>query len=380
MLASRSVLGAMLLVVTASQASIDVGDPQVNSGAFRALFERYRFAGADEAVDEFSRWDAERIKREATPPADVQDSKTLAALALLYTEAGIRNGRFGLPAETVSLAPADGWRRLEEWRRLPWPSGDSEKQKDILLGPPSVNRRVMSLDDFDVHSRTALFLVRDLVRRGSQGDAALLDFCRSWYIVAVSLVPPFRPGHMPLRRAALVDFGDDPEMLLLVGSYGFGRPAQEATFRRTLALDPLLVEARVRLGRLLHQLGRGEEAGRELQRAVRDAHDTHNSVMEDLALLFLGRLHEDDRRMEEAAKYYRAASAVNPNWHAADVALGILRVAGGNTDDGWAAGRRTIEDPIAPVPPVLDPWYLYGRAQYWQMEQRIQSMRAMVRP
>src|SRR3990172_433475 len=119
--------------------------------SFRAIFEQYRSAGADDAVEEFSRWEAERIEREATLPPDARDLKSLAALALLYTEAGLKNEKFGLPVRAVTLAAPHELRRLEEWRKLAWPSGGVEKQKELLLGPPNTNRLVMSLEDFDVY-------------------------------------------------------------------------------------------------------------------------------------------------------------------------------------------------------------------------------------
>src|SRR3990172_10917632 len=145
--------------------------------SFRAIFEQYRSGGADDAVEEFSRWEPERVEREATRPPDARDLRSLAALALLYTEAGLKNERFGLPVRTVTLARPDGLGRLEEWRKLPWPPGDFERQKDLLVGPPSlVIRRVMSLEDFDVYSRTALPLIREIVRESRvQEDTALLQ-------------------------------------------------------------------------------------------------------------------------------------------------------------------------------------------------------------
>jgi len=243
----------------------------------------------------------------------------------------------------------------------------------------------MSLEDLDVYSRTALALIREIVRESRvRQDTALLEFCRSWYIVAVSYVYPFTSlsssaAHMPLRRAALVDFGDHPEILLVVGSYGFGPPAAEATLRRVLALDPLLVEARVQLGRLLYQTGHQDEAGRELERAVRDAHAAENVTMEYLGRLHLGRFHEDAGRMEDAAKCYEAAAALNPSWQVAHVALGSLRVALGETDEGWALGRVALDS--APLPSAdPEPWYIIHRAQSWQTRRRIESMRAAVRP
>lgn len=62
----------------------EAAEPVAQGGeSFREIFERYRSADADDAVDEFSRWDAERVEREARLPPDVRDLKSLAAFALL---------------------------------------------------------------------------------------------------------------------------------------------------------------------------------------------------------------------------------------------------------------------------------------------------------
>ncbi len=350
--------------------------------SFRGIFQQYRAGDADEAVEQLSRWDADRVQREATLPPETKDLKSLAALALLYTEAGIKNRRFGLSVRIVALPPED-WRQLEEWRRLPWPPGNIDTQKDVLLGPrDSGSRGLLSLADFDVYSRTALQAIREVVREGrKQSSTALLDFCLNWYIVAGSYVSPFHPstGHMPIRRAALVDFGDRPEVLLLVGSYSLGRSAKQVTLRRVLDLDPSQVEARVRLGELLHRQGHNDEARSELDRAVRDAHQLGNVAMEYLGRLFLGRVLEDARQISEAEACYKSAAALNSHWEVARVALGSLRVGAGEWEEGSAEARVALELSMSSRAEP-DPWYLYTRAQWWQASSRFTSMRMAVRP
>ncbi len=375
-----AVLMAPLLILVPDLSGL--AGPALEAGqGFYEIFEQYRTGNADEAVEEFSRWDADRVGREATVPSGARDLRSLARLALLYTEAGMKNERFGLPVRTVALPP-DDWRHLEEWRRLPWPSGDIDTQKDLLLGPRSDSRGILGLVDFDIYSRTALHLIREIVREGrKQRNTALLEFCLNWYVVAGSFVSPFHSstGHMPLRRAALVDFGDHPEVLLLVGSYSFGAQAKQVTLRRVLALDPTLVEARVRLGDLLHRLQHDDEASTELERAVRDAHASANVAIEYLGRLFLGRLLEDARRMNEAEACYKAAGALNPQWEAARIALGSMRIGAGDLAEGSAEGRAALVISMSSRSDP-DPWYLYTRAQYWQARSRIASMRMAVRP
>jgi len=328
-----------------------------------------------------SRWDAERVEREAAPPADIKDLKSLAALALLYTETGMKNERFGLPVRPVDLAPREKLDRLEEWRKLPWPRGNKEQQKDLLLGTAANHRGITSLADFDVYSRTALQLIREIVREARrQNDTTLLDFCINWYIAAGSFVSPFHgtTGYMPIRRAALVDFGERPEILLLVGSYTSEAHSKEIILRHVLALDPLLVEARVRLGDFLRVLGRWDEAKRELEFAVRDAHAAGNVPMEYLALLVLGRVLEEVRGPKEAESAYKAAAALNPRWEAARMALASVGIRVGDVEQGWADAQAALELGMSPRSDP-DPWNIRHRAQFWQLRSRITSMRAAVR-
>ena len=137
-----------------------------------------------------------------------------------------------------------------------------------------------------------------------------------------------------------------------------------------MAADPALDEARLRLGRLLWRLGEAElaRASLEAMLAPRDpplsnargesGPSSSFATLERsrdryLAHLFLGRVYEDARRLEEAKREYRATLEIEPQAQAAAVALGhVLQMAG---DTGPArqaleqslrhAGRRTHGDP-----------------------------------
>jgi tetratricopeptide (TPR) repeat protein len=81
-----------------------------------------------------------------------------------------------------------------------------------------------------------------------------------------------------------------------------------AGYRRALAADPALLEARLNLGRLLHDIGRLAEA----ERVYRDAGPPHS---EDPDLLYnLGVLLEDMQRKPEALAAYEAALRANPRF------------------------------------------------------------------
>jgi hypothetical protein len=108
--------------------------------------------------------------------------------------------------------------------------------------------------------------------------------------------------------------------------------------------------ARVRLGRVLWRLGEGDAARRALERAVQPA--VSDPPLLYLAYLFLGRVHEDAGRLDQAVEQYRVALDIDPSAQAAAVALShALRVAGDAAESRRVlrasldqAGRRPRRD------------------------------------
>jgi tetratricopeptide (TPR) repeat protein len=95
---------------------------------------------------------------------------------------------------------------------------------------------------------------------------------------------------------------------------------QEArrSFSEAVAIDPDLVIARVRLGRVLWRLGETDMARSALTEALEAARDP---VLLYLSHLFLGQVHEDAGRLPDAVMEYRAALEVDPKAQSAAVAL-----------------------------------------------------------
>ena len=85
-----------------------------------------------------------------------------------------------------------------------------------------------------------------------------------------------------------------------------------------LSIDAGLGLARVRLGRVLWRLGEPEPARQQLEAALQSLRDPDHAY---LARLFLGRIHQDAGRLEEAVSEYRLAAAVHPSALSAGVAL-----------------------------------------------------------
>jgi len=125
------------------------------------------------------------------------------------------------------------------------------------------------------------------------------------------------------------------------------RAAEE--FRKALSLNPELVEARLRLGRLLWRLGRGREARESLQLAVNGS----DGALLYLAHLFLGQCLEDDGELPAAIGQYAAAVSLRPDSQVGAVALAHAHSLRGDGEKGREvldrslslSGSRRTQDP-----------------------------------
>lgn len=326
-----------------------------NSSNFLTLFNAYRSGDAEEAIRIFATWSPRRVETEAKFTAEADDPWDFAALALFHTET-LRRSWGG--AGEVNLARADS-------------------------------------------------LMADLYRRAvATNDVRLKTFCRDWHIV-----------ELPRRNAAFFEivrsrFADDPAAQLAAGtwaefwmgpiieggsadSYWFQTMERavahsshgafgpewlwaEDSFRRALALDPRLVEARLRLGRVYALLDRRSDAERELLQAQNDAAGAGNSAVGYLAGVFLGHLYETMGRAEPALNAYRTAVALYPSGQAGNLALSRLLVATGRGAEGWDAAFQAVEPRQSRVGP--DPWVTYPRGRVmWELYPNLRRLRMQVR-
>lgn len=120
-------------------------------------------------------------------------------------------------------------------------------------------------------------------------------------------------------------------------------------YEKALSLDPGLVEARLRLGRMQSNAGQRDAARKNLALAVTQA----QGPALYLARLFLGRILEEAGDLDSAIEHYRRAAEPEPLPQSANVALAHALALRG--DSGAArsvleaalarAGRRGGEDP-----------------------------------
>lgn len=175
--------------------------------------------------------------------------------------------------------------------------------------------------------------------------------------------PVFRRPRSLSHAAVFGSSKSDPAVLLL---------AAEQKFRAALKLDPQLLEARVRLGRVLGLQGRDDAARDELDRVRREAGSGCEAY---LAALILGSLHERASRFAEASEAYRAAIREYPESQTAYIALAHVRERQADRDGAW----DTIRTMLQPQAKRQDPWWLYSYAQYWQTDKRLARLRTMIR-
>jgi tetratricopeptide (TPR) repeat protein len=145
----------------------------------------------------------------------------------------------------------------------------------------------------------------------------------------------------------------------------------EGCYRRALAADPGLLEARVRLGHLLHRMGQPQKAVAELEGVIA-APDADPHVLY-LAWLFLGAIREADGGPRDAVVAYQAAIGLLPDGQAAYVALSHALHRLGER----GASREALREPIARAGrrQDWDPWWLYPWGQSHEAEARFLALR-----
>ena len=259
----------------------------------------------------------------------------LKRAAMLHTDALIFSGRFPRPPDD---APP------------PLPRTERERARPADTPPLLHNERISLARDGEVLGDAKadwnLPFARSLLdvllgagrRRVPQEDRA---FVGEWYHAVSAFL--FASGNYAdatphLQHAARV-LPDDPHVLFdratyaeTLGlpiyqsvlddpAYGNGRSVlggipsgnqtngeAERLYRRTLAVDPSYVEARVRLARLLERRGQYEEADEQITAAL-DARPSGVPLF--FAHLIAGRIASVRGRYEDALRHYRAASGLN---------------------------------------------------------------------
>jgi tetratricopeptide (TPR) repeat protein len=122
-------------------------------------------------------------------------------------------------------------------------------------------------------------------------------------------------------------------------------------FRRALRADPALVEARVRLARLLEVRKRHDEAASELTAALAS---NPTGAVAFYAHLFAGRAAQALGKTADAAEHYRAAEALFPGSQSASLALSQAALLQSDVPAALDSIQRFDKSSTA-----RDPWWWY---------------------
>jgi tetratricopeptide (TPR) repeat protein len=339
----------VLLLATVAEAA----DPS----AYRDAVERYR--GGDRYVASETAWTAHVSDEIGQLKRLMPESFPLEAAAMLHTDRDILERDAAEPGEEV--AP-DNAPHLDAARQILALIRDDERRREF-------ERPWFLAVTLHLYRRgqwpLALRYVDAALRR-YEDDALLLLERGSLIESQIALDPPPLLADVlvrsPSREAGALSRQADRQARL--------RDA-EATYRRALRARPDLVEARVRLGRVLCQRGEPSQAAEELAAAA--AHPRADQAMRYLASLFLGAAREAEKRPREAVEAYRTAVALGTESTVAAVALShALHDAGdrGASQDvlraalSGARGRRE-----------WDAWWSYRWGRSHEADAQLEALR-----
>ncbi|HMC77701.1 MAG TPA: tetratricopeptide repeat protein [Vicinamibacterales bacterium] len=313
--------------------------PQIRTAPdYAGLVQQYRSGNPDAAIEGVSGLsDKQLIDGLGKFMAVNQDRALLEAAAAMHIEAALRPRFFVTLYESMRhLSIATG---LVEWGQpanVP-KVGTKAPRSKVSVAPPF---------------RRLVFLAAIAALQNSGRASAAAD-----YLESARLLFP--------HDAAVLLFSAISEEGRASGRLGH---ADEATRRKSLGdaevylresveLNPEEIEAKLRLGRVLAQREKIDEA-RQLLTRVADGTDTRLSY---LASLFLGGLEDAAGRADDAGPWYDRAAARMPSAQSARLAGSELRHRAG-------ARREAAVEAAAAIGPdnSNDPWwgYVFGEP-YW---------------
>jgi tetratricopeptide (TPR) repeat protein len=328
----------------------------------------------------------------------------------------VRLYRSGDHEKSVALATLWGLGNVEAetQRRLDAAvSRDDAEAREALRLAVAAILTECALDDLRVgrpeRTRPGLEAAARLVEAGPLGPRGQL-FARRFYLVAgltfQAYVDP-KAGH-DLLEEGLEHHADDPELITALGSTietiasvrhyelpadadrernrqdsggyrsergdrgslpGASLRQAEACYEKALALDPSLIEARLRLGRVRLLRRRPEEALPDLQRVAVEGRPAQSY----LARLLEGRALEALGDLAGAAAAFRAATAHAPRAQTSLLALGDSLDRLGDTAGAQEAFARASE-----AGAKADPWWIYLSGQPDRIDALVVELRGLV--
>ena len=344
----------------------------VLSPSYEAVVLRYQSGDRDRAVSDMASWPEGRLRGE------------MAALGALREKA-----RKALDPAALIL-----WHRVPVRAALMLHSDCALQARHVGVSPR-------------LHERVATEIAGML-----RDDGAHRAFARRWYEAMAGLaVSENRWGEaLDWAEQGVRDFPVSAEALLVLASIeetsaaleasriseeAFTNPGTRAArvaqaesrevrarmeragrrLRSALVADPSLTEASLRLGRVAWRLGQAAEARSTLEEVLTQAHAPDEAF---LAHLFLGRVHEDAGRLDDAARSYGAALALESHAQSARLALSHLRLRRGDPATARAEAERALRPAGARLRP--DPFWLYPWGPANGVLDRLEALRREVSP
>jgi tetratricopeptide (TPR) repeat protein len=338
------------------------------------LADRYRRGGREAALDEMDTWTAEWTQREVDNLLRRRpfDPGLAFAAALLHVHRALLDSSSGRPeyrrhhlAAAARLVPA-----AADGQGCPG-CGDVAPRMFLLVA--------LALEE-DLDVGTAHEVARAGLRRFEE-DPELLTVLGTTLEAGPGMRrydPP--PGS---RQRSSDPHRDQVQSGYAVeggGSRGEWHPLPagtladaEAAFRRALAADPGLGEARLRLGRVLLLRGHAKEAVAALQQVAREDGSLRRRY---LAGLFEGRGHEKRGDMAAAARAYRAAVAVEPEGQSAWIGLGRALDLLGQREEAAEAFAAALGSRKQRG----DPWWSYSRGDFDRLKTLLAELQVALAP
>ena len=159
------------------------------------------------------------------------------------------------------------------------------------------------------------------------------------------------------------------------GSKRANRDAAVRAYRHVLTVDPLDVEARIRLAYLLVEDGQQSEA--ELVLAAMPALARRPAPLPYFDALVRARAAERQSHLDRAIAHYTEARRFEPDAQTPVIGLARVRLLQGRASQAREIIARELPRPSTPD---ADPWWLYHFGQTWRHPELLSNIERLVRP
>jgi tetratricopeptide (TPR) repeat protein len=319
------------------------------SDPYVSILREYLTGDANAALARLLNMDAVAVAAGAHELAHDGDPRLLYAAAAIHTEAALqKHDDFGMIATDWQLQLA---------------------------------RDIVEYGELHTKHRSAIDLTK------SRLPPVRTSFRRAWYVLTIRHYESW--GRLPQTEQLLERtrelYPDDPDILLLdaIADEANARPHEPAPtpgqhvsrlrdasrkLRASLNGNPNVVEARLRYGRVLQELGSADDA----QRAFVGLPTSSDPRVRYLSSLFMGQLTDAIGDPAAAARWYQNAIDAIPG-QSAIVARSELLHRGGEVDAAAAALPAMLQGTTD------DPWWSYPFGQFWLIEASRAQLRALAR-